>query len=310
MQDKFDLVCVGTALVDSIIKGFDPTPVSASGYRAKSSALSAGGEAVNVSIAAAKLGLRAKILCALGEDGAGAIVEDALSRFGVDTAAVVRGEAPTPVTTMFVNADGTRKSITNEAHRHNFHPERESARFTDARAIAIGSLFRAPFDDAEIILSDLAMATYFEEASKGAKNLKTVANFLIVEVNGYLNKNGIGIASFPLPASTLCEIANKQEDGYTHKQCADMLSYCLENEGASAEDASKAKNIVKQSNDEGLVLSLVTKVLDANPQSIEDYKNGKDRAVGFLIGQVMKEAKGKVNPASVAKVMNIELAKR
>ena len=164
--------------------------------------------------------------------------------------------------------------------------------------------------DAEIILSDLAMATYFEEASKGAKNLKTVANFLIVEVNGYLNKNGIGIVSFPLPASTLCEIANKQEDGYTHKQCADMLSYCLENEGTSAEDAIKAKNIVKQSNDEGLVLSLVTKVLDANPQSIEDYKNGKDRAVGFLIGQVMKEAKGKVNPASVAKVMNIELAKR
>lgn len=164
--------------------------------------------------------------------------------------------------------------------------------------------------DAEIILSDLAMATYFEKASEGAKNLKTVANFLIVEVNGYLNKNGIGIASFPLPASTLCEIANKQEDGYTHKQCADMLSYCLENEGASAEDAIKAKNIVKQSNDEGLVLSLVTKVLDANPQSIEDYKNGKDRAVGFLIGQVMKEAKGKVNPASVAKVMNIELAKR
>ena len=164
--------------------------------------------------------------------------------------------------------------------------------------------------DAEIILSDLAMATYFEEASKGAKNLKTVANFLIVEVNGYLNKNGIGIASFPLPASTLCEIANKQEEGYTHKQCADMLSYCLENEGASAEDAIKAKNIVKQSNDEGLVLSLVTKVLDANPQSIEDYKKGKDRAVGFLIGQVMKEAKGKVNPASVAKVMNIELAKR
>lgn len=158
MQDKFDLVCVGTALVDSIIKGFDPTPVSASGYRAKSSALSAGGEAVNVSIAAAKLGLRAKILCALGEDCAGAIVEDALSRFGVDTGAVVRGEAPTPVTTMFVNADGTRKSITNEAHRHNFHPERKSARFTDARAIAVGSLFRAPFDDAEIILSVLKTA--------------------------------------------------------------------------------------------------------------------------------------------------------
>ncbi|MBQ4437205.1 MAG: carbohydrate kinase family protein, partial [Clostridia bacterium] len=68
---KYDLMCVGMALVDNIIRGFDPEPVSASGYRAQSANLSAGGEAVNTAVAAAKLGLKTGILCALGEDPAG-----------------------------------------------------------------------------------------------------------------------------------------------------------------------------------------------------------------------------------------------
>ncbi len=164
--------------------------------------------------------------------------------------------------------------------------------------------------DAEIILSDIAMASYFEEAAKVAKVTKTVANFLIVELNAYLNKNSMHVSSLLLAPTKFGEIANKQEEGYTHKQCADMLAYLLEHPEESVEEAIDAKKIIKQSNDDGLVLSFVTQVLDANPQSIEDFKNGKDRAVGFLIGQVMKLAKGKVNPASVAKIMNIELAKR
>ena len=68
---NWDIVCAGMALVDSIIRGFDPEPVSASGFRAVSGTLNAGGEAVNEAMAAAKLGCRTAILCALGEDGAG-----------------------------------------------------------------------------------------------------------------------------------------------------------------------------------------------------------------------------------------------
>ena len=75
-----DLVCIGMALVDSIIKGFDPEPVSVSGYRAVSGTLNAGGEAVNEAMAAAKLGLRTGILCALGDDAAGDMVKAALRR--------------------------------------------------------------------------------------------------------------------------------------------------------------------------------------------------------------------------------------
>ena len=147
---KYDVMCVGVALVDNIIRGFDPAPVSASGYMAASASLSAGGEAVNSSIAAARLGLRTGILCALGDDAAGELVRSALQKHGVDARRAVRSEH-TPVTTMFVREDGSRRSIVTPAHRINFHPEREPSLFTDARTLLLGSLFRTPFDDPAII---------------------------------------------------------------------------------------------------------------------------------------------------------------
>ncbi len=159
MDHQLDVICAGMALVDSIIKGFDPNPVSASGYRAVSGSLNAGGEAVNESVAAAKLGLKTGIFCSLGEDSAGELVAGDLTRSGVDCSRILRSaEHPTPVTTMFVNEDGTRKSITNGAHRFNFRPDRYPGRFTGARVLILGSLFRAPFDDPEIIFSVVSAA--------------------------------------------------------------------------------------------------------------------------------------------------------
>ena len=163
--------------------------------------------------------------------------------------------------------------------------------------------------DASIILSDLAMSAYFEKAIDGAKSAKTVANFIIVEVNSYLNKENKGIEDFPLSPSLLKDVCNLQDDGYTHKQAMQIFAYLLEN-GGTAEEARVALKIEKQSNDEGAVLSFVTQVLDANPQSIADFKAGKDRAIGFLVGQVMKASKGKVNPAAVSKMLQAEIAKR
>lgn len=164
--------------------------------------------------------------------------------------------------------------------------------------------------DADILLANMDMALYFEKAiAKNEKLAKVIANFLIVEANSYLNKNGISMKEFPLPPETLGEIASMQNNGYTHKQCADIFFYCLEN-NVGAEEARLAKHIEKQVSDDGAVLGFVSAVLDANPQSVADFKAGKDRAKGFLIGQVMKAAKGKVNPAAVAKVMAEELAKR
>ena len=151
MEKNPDIICVGMALIDSIIKGFDPDPVSASGYRARSGSLNVGGEAVNEAVAAARLGMRTAILCHLGEDAAGEMVLSTLSKDGINTDHVIRSEHPTPVTTMFVRDDGTRKSITNDSHRYNFHPENSIPFLQNARAVILGSLFRAPFDDPRII---------------------------------------------------------------------------------------------------------------------------------------------------------------
>ena len=147
---KYDVICIGIALADVIIRGFNPTPVSASGYIAESASLNPGGEAVNEAVAAAKLGLKTGICCALGNDAAGEMVLNELRKHGVDTGIVARTPT-TPVTTMFVREDGSRQSITNQAHRYNFHPERELSLLSGARALILGSLFRAPFDDPDVI---------------------------------------------------------------------------------------------------------------------------------------------------------------
>lgn len=156
---KTDVVFIGTAIMDSIIRGFDPEPVSVTGYRAESGTLSIGGEAVNGSIASARLGNAVAIMCPLGNDIAGDVIVSELTRNGVDTSRIVRSdEHPTPVTTMFVAGDGSRRSITNLAHSYNFHPETYPEKFADAKVVVLGSLFRAPFDDPEVIHSVVSAA--------------------------------------------------------------------------------------------------------------------------------------------------------
>ena len=151
-MSRHDIVFIGTAILDSVIKGFDPEPVSAAGFRAESGSINAGGEGVNGSIAAAKLGMNSALLCFLGKDQAGDLIEAELAAHGVDTGYIVRPDGqPTPVTTIFVAEDGNRRSITNNAHRYNFHPEQYAEAFSDAGAVVLGSLFRAPFNDPDVV---------------------------------------------------------------------------------------------------------------------------------------------------------------
>lgn len=166
---KYDLVCIGVSLVDSIIKGFNPEPISKAGFFAESGTLSVGGEAINQSVTASKLGLKAAIVTGLGYDGAANLIIHELTENGVDISHCVRDEnIQTPVTTMFVNADGSRKSCMNLSHRHNFHPEKHMEVLEEAEAVSIGSLFRPPFNDPEIILAvlkrakELGLTTYVD----------------------------------------------------------------------------------------------------------------------------------------------------
>ncbi len=165
-------------------------------------------------------------------------------------------------------------------------------------------------DDVNIILSDLDMAQYFEEGVSHVKNAKNFANFLIVEINSYLNKKNITFKDLPLNSVTLAEISSMQDnDGLSHKQCSDILFKVLES-GLSPLEAKKSLHIEAQVSDSSTILGFINQAIDANPQSIVDYKAGKDRALGFLVGQVMKLSHGKVNPAEVNRLLKEELGKR
>jgi aspartyl-tRNA(Asn)/glutamyl-tRNA(Gln) amidotransferase subunit B len=80
--------------------------------------------------------------------------------------------------------------------------------------------------------------------------------------------------------------------------------------GIQPEEAREQLHIVAQVSDSGAIMSFINQILDANPQSIADFKAGKDRALGFLVGQVMKASHGKVNPAEVSRLLTEELKKR
>ena len=164
--------------------------------------------------------------------------------------------------------------------------------------------------DANVILANPKMAAYFEEGLAKVSNAKDLANFLIVEINSYLNKNEIAIENLKLSPLTLGEIVSYQEKGgLSHKQCTDILNKVLE-EGCSPEEAKSALHIVAQVSDSSVIMGFVTEVLDKNPQSIQDFKNGNQRVLGFLVGQIMKASHGKVNPAEVSKTLRQELDKR
>lgn len=164
--------------------------------------------------------------------------------------------------------------------------------------------------DANVILANPKMAAYFEEGLAKVSNAKDLANFLIVEINSYLNKNEIAIENLKLSPLTLGEIVSYQEKGgLSHKQCTDILNKVLE-EGCSPEEAKNTLHIVAQVSDSSVIMGFVTEVLDKNPQSIQDFKNGNQRVLGFLVGQIMKASHGKVNPAEVSKTLRQELDKR
>ncbi len=216
-----DLICIGMALVDSIIRGFDPQPVSASGYRAVSGSLNVGGEAVNAATAAAKLGMKTGILCNLGPDAAGDMICAALEGCGVDTGRIIRSGS-TPVTTMFVNADGSRKSITNEAHRFNFHPETKPELFTDARALILGSLFRAPFDDPGILLSVLKSA---KQAGQTVFADTKLPNFRVLSLNDI--KKSLPLIDYITPNEDEAKYFTGEEE--PEKMADVFLSYGVQN---------------------------------------------------------------------------------
>ena len=161
---------------------------------------------------------------------------------------------------------------------------------------------------ANLLLGNKKLAAYFDEAMTSAKNAKNLCNLLTSELMGLLVKNEQDISTTKVTPANLAKLSNMINEGtISSKQAKEVLEGMLD--GKDPEKIAQEKGMKQVSNvDE--ILKIVTTVLDENPQSIIDFKNGKDRALGFMVGQVMKKSKGQANPKMASDLLTKELEKR
>ena len=163
--------------------------------------------------------------------------------------------------------------------------------------------------DCNQLISNKDNSDYFDEVVKTGANPKLVANWVIVDVQSILNKNAISIKEFKISSKHLGELVKLIEKGsISNKQAREFFATMLENDKDPNELVKESGTTLISNEDE--LLNIIKEVLDNNAQSIEDFKAGKDRALGFMVGQVMKASKGKANPAMTSKLILEEIKKR
>lgn len=163
--------------------------------------------------------------------------------------------------------------------------------------------------DAMVMTLTKEMSDFFEETLANKADTKQASNWLMGEVSAYLNSEKMELHDTKLTPENLAGMIKLIADGTISSKMAKKVFQELIQKGGSAQEVVE-KNGWIQLSDPSKLIPMVNEVLDKNPQSIEDFKNGKDRAIGFLVGQIMKATKGQANPGIVNKLLNEELAKR
>ncbi|MFX0561112.1 Asp-tRNA(Asn)/Glu-tRNA(Gln) amidotransferase subunit GatB [Tepidibacillus infernus] len=172
----------------------------------------------------------------------------------------------------------------------------------DARKERYINQYGLPAYDAEILTSSKALANFFEETLNYTQDAKAVSNWIMGEVLGYLNAQSLEIQASKLTSKGLGEMIQLIEKSTISNKIAKTVIREMLETGKAPETIVKEKGLI-QISDEGEIAKIVEQVLANNTQSVEDYRNGKEKALGFLVGQVMKESRGKANPALVNKLI-------
>ena len=172
----------------------------------------------------------------------------------------------------------------------------------DARKKRYTEQYGIPSYDAEIITASRKMADFFEECLRYTEDAKAVSNWIMGDLLGYLNANNLEIDQVKITGKGLGEMIGLLEKGTISGKIAKTVFKEMLETGKSPQEIVEEKGLV-QISDEGAIKEIVMKVIEANPQSVADYKAGKTKAIGYLVGQVMKESKGKANPALANKLI-------
>ena len=160
--------------------------------------------------------------------------------------------------------------------------------------------------DAGVMVNQMDIALFFDEAIKSGVNLKTASNFLTGEVTAYLKEEKISINETKLTVENFRKLLNLLSKGTISNNIAKNLIVEILKTGEDAEMLVEKKGLSVLS-DENSITEIIRKVLNENKSQVEAYKNGKDKLFGFFVGQVMKETKGRANPAMLNELLKKEL---
>ena len=160
--------------------------------------------------------------------------------------------------------------------------------------------------DAKLLTSSKYLSNLFEGALEICGNAKAVANWILSDISRILNEKELEPENIPFTAEQLAKMIQLIDKGTISSAIAKKVLTELFENPKDQEEIIKEKGWI-QISDEGAIKEVVMKVLENNPQSVADFKGGKDKALGFLVGQAMKETKGKANPQMLNKMFLEEL---
>ena len=180
----------------------------------------------------------------------------------------------------------------------------------EARRNRYVTAYDLPVYDAIVLTATREMADFFESAVKQLPSqAKLCANWIMGEVSGRLNKEGIEILDCPInPAQLATLLERVSDETISGKTAKDVFDSMWHGEHDGNADAIIQNKGLKQISDSGEIEKLIDGILIANPQQVEDYRSGKEKAFNSLVGQVMKATRGKANPAQVNTILKQKLS--
>ncbi len=156
--------------------------------------------------------------------------------------------------------------------------------------------------DANVIVEQMGLALFFDKVLELGATPKIAVNFIMGEIAAYLKEDHIEITDTKLTPENLAELISLIEKGTISNNIGKQIIIEMLKDGTKASVIVEKKGL-SQITDEGAIKELVQKVVDAHPSEVEAYKNGKTNLLGFFVGQVMKETKGRANPKTVNQLL-------
>lgn len=161
--------------------------------------------------------------------------------------------------------------------------------------------------DAEILTMNRVLADYFESVAKATSaKAQIAANWVISDLSGQLNKEGLEIADSKIDSSALAGLIDRIADNTISGKIAKEVFEAMWAGEGSADEIIKSRGL-EQITDSGEIENIVDAVIAANPGQADEYRSGKDKLLGFFVGLVMKETGGKANPGQVNQILKEKL---